>query len=216
MADGGMPEGMCATAPNLPDRLADMRVNYPAADPEMVAEVVRAVLSTMSGALTAAETSMLREVQALGLMIATTKQEIAALRVDDITVSHIPIASDELDAIVAHTARATDAILEVCETLDTLADGLTGEAAAQLQDATTRIYEACGFQDITGQRITKVVAALKAIEAKIALIVATFGDQRTSVSVPETTVAPKLENGPQLEALAMDQSDIDKLMASFD
>ena len=53
----------------------------------------------------------------------------------------------------------------------------SGEPAAKLQDATTRIYEACSFQDITGQRITKVVAALKAIEAKVAQIVATFGSR---------------------------------------
>ena len=52
---------------------------------------------------------------------------------------------------------------------------LTGEPATKLQDATTRIYEACSFQDITGQRITKVVTTLKTIEAKVAQIVATFG-----------------------------------------
>ena len=31
----------------------------------------------------------------------------------------------------------------------------------------TRIYEACSFQDITGQRIGKVVTALKAIEGRV-------------------------------------------------
>ena len=41
----------------------------------------------------------------------------------------------------------------------------------KLQDATTRIYEACGFQDITGQRITKVVNTLKIIEAKVGQLV---------------------------------------------
>ena len=200
----------------LAERLAAIRAASPAGDPEMVAQVVRAVLGTMTGDLTATEASLLHEVEALGRTIATTKQEIAALRVDDITASHIPLATDELDAIVSHTAAATDAILEVCEMLDKVADGLTGEAAAQLQDATTRIYEACGFQDITGQRITKVVAALKMIEAKIANIVATFSDHRDNVGIPGPTDASQLLNGPQLPALAMDQSDIDKLMASFD
>ncbi len=201
---------------SLAERLAAIRAENPAGDPEMVAQVVRAVLTTMTGDLTATEASLLHEVEALGRTIATTKQEIAALRVDDITASHIPLATDELDAIVSHTAAATDAILEVCETLDKVADGLAGDAAAQLQEATTRIYEACGFQDITGQRITKVVAALKMIEAKIANIVATFSDQREGAIVPEAADESQLLNGPQLPALAMDQSDIDKLMASFD
>ena len=67
----------------------------------------------------------------LGRTIAAAKAEIAALRVDDITDSHIPFATDELDAIVEHTATATNAILESCETLDDVAASLSGEPAAQ-------------------------------------------------------------------------------------
>ena len=155
--------------------------------------------------------------ESLGRTIAAAKAEIAALRVDDITVSDIPFATDELDAIVAHTAAATHAILETCETLDAVAEHLDGEPAAQLQDATTRIYEACGFQDITGQRITKVVNTLKMIESKVGQLVATFGEPngeaRRRSSAPGEAV---LLNGPQLPTMAMDQSDIDKLLASFE
>ena len=101
--------------------------------------------------------------------------EIAALKVDDIRDRDIPFATDELDAIVEHTAGATNAILESCELLDEVAAAVSGEAAARLQDAVTKIYEACSFQDITGQRITKVVTTLKAIEEKVAQIIMTFG-----------------------------------------
>lgn len=216
MPDGSKQGGTNIPVGSLAERLSAIRASTPDSDPEMVAEVVRAVLTTMTGDLTSIEASLLQEVEALGRTIATAKQEIAALRVDDITASHIPLATDELDAIVSHTAAATDAILEVCETLDKVADGLTGMPAEQLRNATTRIYEACGFQDITGQRITKVVTALKMIEAKIANIVATFSDQRQSAVIPQAQGPTKLLNGPQLPAVAMDQSDIDKLMASFD
>jgi chemotaxis protein CheZ len=202
----------------LSARLAEIRARHPAAQPEAVAEVVRAVLATMSGDLTATETSLLGEVEALGRTIATAKAEIAALHVDDITASHIPFATDELDAIVAHTASATHAILEGCETLDAVIEQLTGEPATRLLDATTRIYEACSFQDITGQRITKVVGTLKAIEAKVAQITSHFGAQRQAP--PDQPVGEPAEasllNGPQHPAVAMDQSDIDKLLASFD
>jgi chemotaxis protein CheZ len=199
------------------------------ADPEAVAAVVREVMGTVAGALTDAEASLLAEVEELGRVIASAKAEIAALRVDEITGSHIPTATDELDAIVAHTAAATDAILETCETLDRLGAAVGGGAGETLRHATTTIYEACGFQDITGQRITKVVAALKAIEAKVAQIVATFAD-RAAASPPasglkcarpapdawENLPSRALENGPQLPANAMVQSDIDALLASFD
>jgi chemotaxis protein CheZ len=99
---------------------------------------------------------------------------------------------------------------------------VTGEAGLRLQDATTKIYEACSFQDITGQRITKVVTTLKAIEAKIGHIIATFGAEASAIMDQpiaddnEPAGEEGLLNGPQLPAVAMDQSDIDKLLASFD
>jgi chemotaxis protein CheZ len=202
----------------LAQRLAEIRARHPGSEPEMVAEVVRVVLSTLSGDLSAQETSLLAEVEALGHTIARAKIEIAALRVDDITDNHIPFATDELDAIVDHTATATNAILSSCETLDEVARSVTGEPATRLQDATTRIYEACSFQDITGQRINKVVGTLKTIEAKVVQIVATFGngDRETLDEFAGVATDAALLNGPQHPAVAMDQSDIDKLLASFE
>jgi len=197
-------------------RLAAMRARYPEMDPAMVVDVVRAVLGTMHGDLNGTQTTLLAEVEELGRTIAAAKADIAALRVDDITGNHIPTATDELDAIVAHTAAATDQILEVCETLDEVGAKLRGKAKAQLQDATTRIYEACSFQDITGQRITKVVVALKTIEQKVAMLIYTFGDDPDAMPPEPTDGEAALLNGPQLPAAAMDQSDIDRLLASFD
>ena len=203
------------------DRLNGLSAHDPAA--HVVTDVVRQVLAAMRGNLSAAEANLLSEVQELGRTIAAAKAEIAALQVDEITASHIPSATDELDAIIAHTAAATDSILEVCETLDRLAGGLAAKAdatpapevAARLQEATTRIYEACSFQDITGQRITKVVATLKTIEAKVASIIATFGAGDARAAAPGSQPGVLL-SGPQLPAAAMDQTDIDKLLASFE
>jgi chemotaxis protein CheZ len=203
----------------LKQKLALIRAQKPDLEPEMVAEVVRAVLTTISDELTAKEANLLEEVEELARTIATAKSEIAALRVDDITDHDIPFATDELDAIVGHTAQATHAILESCETLDEVAGTITGEPSTKLQDATTKIYEACSFQDITGQRITKIVATLKTIEGKVAHIIATFGPAITHAAKKksnEVLTDADLLNGPQLPAHAMDQSDIDKLLASFE
>jgi chemotaxis protein CheZ len=202
----------------LAARLAEISCRHPGSQPELIAEVVRAVLSTLSGDLSAHQTTLLAEVEELGRTIASAKAEIAALRIDDIKDNHIPFATDELDAIVEHTATATNAILSSCETLDEVAAKVEGDAAALLQTATTQIYEACSFQDITGQRITKVVTTLKAIETKVAQIVRTFGGGAPA-PVAEAPTKPEevtLENGPQLPTAAMDQSDIDKLLASFE
>jgi chemotaxis protein CheZ len=200
------------------EQLAEARGRYSAEDRDMVQEVVTAVLTTMSGDLNGHETTLLGEVEALGRTIAAAKQEIAALRVDDIRDHDIPSATDELDAIVEHTAVATNAILESCELLEGLGADVTDESAGKLQDAVTKIYEACSFQDITGQRITKVVTTLKTIEAKVAQIILAFGVQHAPPEIPEpahVATDADLLHGPQLPNNAMDQSDIDKLLASF-
>jgi chemotaxis protein CheZ len=186
---------------------------------DRIEAAVRAVLVTMSGDLTAKEAALLAELEALGRTIARAKAEIAALSVDDITGAHIPSATDELDAIVGHTAQATNEILDCCELLERLQQEVPAPAATALQGAVTRIYEACSFQDITGQRIGKVVAALKAIEARVEAAVANASGR--PAAPPPAPVAPRTEgealaNGPQLPGGASSQAEIDRLLASFD
>lgn len=194
----------------------------PEAPPDRIEEAVRAVLGSMSGDMTVTEAALLSELEALGREVTRAKTEIAALRVDDINASHIPTATDELDAVVAHTADATNEILDVCETLERLQGELSGEAADTLGTAVTRIYEACSFQDITGQRIGKVVSALKAIEKRVAAVTASFGKVHAAASAEEPpaddgrTEGQRLANGPQLPGGGTSQQEIDRLLASFD
>ena len=174
MPDGGNGAGRSA----LTERLAALRARHrDATTPEAVAEIVEQVLATMHGDLTANEATLLAEVEQIGRTIAAAKQEIASLQVEDINRAFIPSATDELDAIVEATAQATNEILDCCETFEKVSGELGGEKGEALQAAVTRIYEACSFQDITGQRITKVVRTLKSIEDRIAAIVATFSDR---------------------------------------
>ena len=203
----------------FPTRLEQLARNCSHGNPEHVAEMVRSVLGTVQRDLSLTEAALLQEIEGLAATVASARAEIAAMGADDITASHIPSATDELDAIVEHTASATDSILESCEQLEGMMARLTGEDAQALQDSVTRIYEACSFQDITGQRITKVVAALQAIEAKVAHMTRVFApDGVAAARLASLNAArqPELLNGPQLPANAMDQSGIDALLASFD
>jgi chemotaxis protein CheZ len=205
-------------ATGFAERLDQIRRRYPADNPDLIAEMVRTVLMTMRGDLSASEATLLAEIEDLARTVANARAEIAALGADDINASHIPSATDELDAIVAHTATATDSILECCEQLDGVLPRLSEPDGQIVQTVVTRIYEACSFQDITGQRITKVVATLKAIELKVAHIITAFSAEGVAPPprVEQPATAPALLNGPQLPAAAMDQSDIDALLASFD
>jgi chemotaxis protein CheZ len=182
---------------------------------------VRAVLGSLAGDLTVMEAALLAELEGLGRTVARAKEEIASLRVDDITLSHIPSATDELDAIVDHTAQATNEILDCCETLEGVASRVGGAEAEALGVAVTRIYEACSFQDITGQRIGKVVTALKAIEARVAQVTSRFGGVHAHAALPAAESEPdtegkRLAHGPQLPGNGVSQADIDRLLADFD
>jgi chemotaxis protein CheZ len=148
------------------------------------------------------------------------------LRSIEISHTHIPAAADELDAVVAETAAATGALMDACDRLQ--AQDMSG-ASHPLQDAinaeVTAIFEACSFQDITGQRITKVVKALKNIEQKVADILKALGHASKSADKALANVAAEKEtpkgdaallNGPQLSGKAISQEEIDKLLSSFD
>ena len=109
-------------------QLDNLRARYPQNNPDLVAEIVRNILSTMRGDLTAGEAALLNEVEDLARTVASARAEIAALQALTTSPQAIfPSATDELDAIVAHTATATDSILECCEQIDVVSSRLEGE-----------------------------------------------------------------------------------------
>lgn len=185
---------------------------------EDVGEVVRSLLTSLSGDLTAGDLKLYREVEALAQFIHKAKAEIAALRPQDIQSQYIASATDELDAIVGATEVATNDILDAAERLDGLMAELPPEQGQRLTDITIKVYEACNFQDITGQRITKVVKALKHIEERVEALVSAFGPEfKHQLHMDEVVVEEKpltdqdLLNGPQLPETAADQAAIDAL-----
>ena len=84
----------------------------------------------------------------------------------------------------------------------------------------TRIYEACNFQDITGQRINKVVKTLKYIEEKIDALLTAFGEGLADAPPPPPPEPgdenARLMHGPQLPAVANKQDEIDAILASLE
>lgn len=161
--------------------------------------------------------------------IATTRSEIGALRAKGITDPANNRAADELDAVVCDTETATETILAAAEEIDTLiqtflprSDQSAQAIAAEIQDNVVKIFEACNFQDISGQRISKVVGLLHFIEGRlrrmeevweiVASEPSTVGAEAGEDAVGELMDRDALLNGP---ALAVDepvsQDEIDNL-----
>jgi len=172
------------------------------------------------GSPTNSNSPFLKELQTLADFIQKTKQDIAAIHPKDISTNHIPLATDELDAVVGATEAATNKIMDVCDTITRISEQVPADFKAPLVDCTTQIFEACSFQDITGQRITKVVSALKHIDVKVDALLKALGNDlvplpasTTSAKAPTAPDAASLLNGPQLPGKGIAQDDIDKLLA---
>ncbi|MBT6883914.1 MAG: chemotaxis protein CheZ [Rhodospirillaceae bacterium] len=212
--------------PELAVRLGDLREKHgDSVKVEDISAVVESMMATMKGDLSATDIELYSELEALAQYIHAAKADIAALRPDEVKDDSLPTAADELDAIVAATEKATNTIMDATEQIEGLMDKVDPEDASVIMEATSTIYEACGFQDITGQRTTKVVKALKDIEEKIDALVEAFGSEiekfkndnpkADEESGRELTDEDLLE-GPQLEEQAQTQEEIDALLATFD
>lgn len=158
------------------------------------------------------------QLQRLADFITKTKQELSALRPDEMKQNFILKAADELDAIVEGTASATHRIMDAADAISELTAVLDQENGAKLMNAVTSIYEACTFQDITGQRVTKVVSMLKVIEDRIDNMVIAMGEMEPVVEPASGDPKGKSDggselHGPALPGQGVSQSEIDKLFA---
>ena len=117
----------------------------------------------------------------------------------------------ELDAVLKGSEQATQKILAAAEDIDQAANNLSaalkGEIeqglAQDIRDRVIEIFEACNFQDLTSQRVAKVMATLDRVEGQIARALAALG---------EADDAP-VAHGPRLESDRghASQSDIDSM-----
>ncbi len=198
---------------------------------EQVVNIIGSVINKMSASSHPVDDALFEELNALKMAIDSLREELNLARPGEIQ-SHIPRATDELDAIIATTASATDTIMGGCEKIHELFKDvtavkngvfITSASVEQIEAETTRIIEACTFQDLTGQRITKIIKALKEIDAKTLDLMRILEERFASVSKVkplENQVSindsASLMNGPQLPGQGISQEDIDKLLSSFD
>ncbi|MCA0450411.1 MAG: protein phosphatase CheZ [Proteobacteria bacterium] len=151
----------------------------------------------------------------LARIMENARRDLAALQANDLRLRDLPGATDELSAVVAATEDATHSILDAVEGIETIAGELAAAQGDAIRNNVTRIYEACNFQDITGQRIAKVVGVLKEVDKTVLGLMEAFGIALDAQAAPSATPAKTGEaallNGPQLAGAAQDQAAIDAL-----
>lgn len=165
-----------------------------------------------------------RELMEMAASIEQARREVAALRPPEGGNDKILSATNELDAIVISTERASFEILNAAERLMDLSTKLRLEGAdaglcAEIEGEVTNIFTACSFQDLTGQRTSKVVNALRYIEQRVNAMINIWGiDKLEGLAAQhestDTRPDAHLLNGPQLDGHGVSQADVDSMFDS--
>ncbi len=159
--------------------------------------------------------SIIGEFQYIADYIQKARDEIAGLQPNDIGNTRIPGASQELDAVVRDTERATETIMTEAETIMGLEPTDLASYKAEVDAAMMRMFEACSFQDLTGQRIKKVITTLRHIEDRVSRFAGALGvqDSAAAETADEKRNRELILNGPARDGPATSQDDIDAMFA---
>lgn len=150
------------------------------------------------------------DVDGLARVIAETRRELRELAPEELRRRHLAVANGELDAVARHLEEATNEILDACEAMERLLEQLPERRRGPLLAQLTRIYEACSFHDISGQRIRKVVDSLEEVERRLRQIRESY---RALPARPPAAEEPRsLLNGPALPGQGTPQEEIDALL----
>jgi chemotaxis protein CheZ len=179
-----------------------------------------------------------KELGELAKFINSAKKELQEVKASNIADEHLPNATNHLDAIVQMTEQATGRIMDECDQVTNFHNDVkerllsadpqidpnilmgVDDALNQAQTSVTHIYEACNFQDITVQRIQKVVKALQEIERQVLRMVVVFGlvenqSKLDDATKQELTEDMALLQGPQLAGQGLEQDDIDAILSKL-
>jgi chemotaxis protein CheZ len=155
-----------------------------------------------------------------------TKREIATLHGKSFDGGEMAKVNGELGAVVGGTEQATQQILEATEAIDQAATALSKNTSPdqqkllseEIQERVVSIFEACNFQDLTGQRISKVMNTMKFIEQHIYEMMNIWGgiDAIKAHATPTVDTREgdaRLLNGPKMEGDVghASQDDIDAM-----
>ncbi len=164
------------------------------------------------------------EIAQMVRMIGRAKLEIASIKHPGEEDDRMQLAASELDAIVLATEASTQDVLGASERIETYVRKITGlhpddeklgTLGDQIANEIIKIFEACSFQDITGQRTTKVIKTIRFIEAKILALIDIWGvDAFLDLPVHSQPAADgddALLNGPQRENEGITQDEINAL-----
>lgn len=178
-----------------------------------MAEKVTAALKPLVRSL---DKAMYRELRDMLESIEALRGDLSKVDPDDIFSRRIPEMGRELGAIVSATEVATNSIMNIAE--DVLAADKSDPAAynALVEQHMMAIFEACTFQDLTGQRVTRVIQTIEVIEERIEVLCRMIESNQitptaSKVSDTEKRNKARLVKGPANQGEGISQDTIDTM-----
>lgn len=146
------------------------------------------------------------------------KTEIANTDQSSPTISDAQI---ELNVVVDETETATSTILLSAEQIQGLGWEIRERGGAdaecdKIDEFVTEIYMACSFQDLTGQRLRKVVQLTEMLETRLNAMVSLWDEDELARYRNAPAKRDELTNGPAIPHLAQDQDKIDAVMSNLE
>jgi chemotaxis protein CheZ len=181
--------------------------------------------------VTSEESRLKRELVGLFGHLNKLRRELASLHSGD--EQDFASMAETLDDIVQNTEAASNTILESMEAIDDAIGGLrskgdpeTDAICNQINDRVNQVFEACSFQDLTGQRISRLVKGLTFIEDRVNSMIKVWGREEITKVIDEVKQEGAQSNpadadaallhGPQSADAAISQSEVDKLFSQAD
>lgn len=167
------------------------------------------------------KTELEAELRKIAEYIVTLRREIAVLQANEIHMKRIPAAGQELAAVVTSTEGATHEIMAIAEKILSADASDAAAYKALVDNEMMALFETCAFQDLTGQRISRVVKTLEHIEARVSRFASYTGvlDEGGHANDKEAADAARSEklllHGPSIADEGNSQPDIDRLLATL-
>jgi chemotaxis protein CheZ len=178
-----------------------------------VLKLAHQLTDTMKLFFSSLDQSICQEFHYIADYISRTRDEIAALRPNDIKSERIPSAGAELEAVVTDTEKATETIMSAAESVLCDEEADYDAYRANVEAKMMEIIDNCSFQDLAGQRVSKVVNSLRHVESRVARFAEVMGVHDADTTVQETDeekrAREQLLNGPALNGPETSQDDID-------
>ena len=174
-----------------------------------VVELVESLTGEVENALRHVDEEIAGELGGIAGDIRAMREELAALSAEAHD-GRIPEAGEELTEVARETEAATNTIMAAAETILSLEEAADSAYREKVEAQVMEIFQACSFQDITGQRITKVVTTLSAVEERIAALLDAIAKGNPLPQARRIEKDPLL-NGPHIGGPEVSQDDIDAL-----